>query len=102
MAARRWLAPGLGARLHALMSAVTRIAQIDARFDHLEKQFDTRFVELEKRMALRFELRLSELDESLTNRFDGKLADLERRLTIRLGGMMVAGIGVLAALDKLI
>jgi hypothetical protein len=59
---------------------------------------DKRFVEMESR----FELRLSELDESLTHRFDSRLADLERRLTMRLGGIMVAGIGVLAALDKLV
>jgi Skp family chaperone for outer membrane proteins len=78
-----------------------RFTQIDGRFEHLERQFDIRFVEFEKRIALRFEelenrfvLRFNEQTAS----FDGKLADLERRLTIRLGGMMVAGIGVLAAL----
>jgi len=71
-----------------------RFTQIDARFEHLEKQFDTRFAELEKRIALRF--------SEQTASFDGKLADLERRLTIRLGGIMVAGVGVLVALDKLV
>lgn len=35
-------------------------------------------------------------------RFDAKLADLERRLTMRLGGMMMAGIGAVSALVKLL
>ena len=37
-----------------------------------------------------------------TARFDAKLSDLERRLTLRLGGMMVAGIGVVSALVKIL
>jgi hypothetical protein len=35
-------------------------------------------------------------------RFDGRLADLEHRMTLRLGGMMVAGIGIVSLLVKLI
>jgi len=71
-----------------------RFAQIDVRFEYLEKHFDTRIVELENRMAIRF-------DEQSAS-FDGKLADLERRLTMRLGGIMVAGIGAVSALVTLL
>lgn len=60
-----------------------RFARIDERFEHLERKMDTRFAEQ-------------------TARFDAKLADLERRLTMRLGGMMVAGVGVVSALVKLL
>jgi len=45
---------------------------------------------------------MSEMERRILLHVDAKIADLERRLTIRLGGMMVAGIGVLAALDKLV
>jgi hypothetical protein len=34
-------------------------------------------------------------------RFDTKLADLERRMTMRLGGLMMAGIAVVSALNRL-
>lgn len=60
-----------------------RFARMDERFEHLERQMDMRLVEQ-------------------TARFDAKLADLERRLTMRLGGMMVAGIGVVSALVKVL
>ena len=60
-----------------------RSARVDERFEHLERKMDMRFSEQEAR-------------------FDAKLADLERRLTMRLGGMMMAGIGAVSALVKLI
>jgi hypothetical protein len=60
-----------------------RFARIDERFEHLERKMDMRFAEQEAR-------------------FDAKLADLERRLTMRLGGMMMAGIGAVSALVKLL
>ena len=64
-----------------------RFEQVAARFEYLERHFDTRLVELERR----FEARVG-----------GQLADLECRMTIRLGGIMVAGIGVMSALVKLL
>lgn len=60
-----------------------RLARVDERFEHLERKMDMRFVEQEAR-------------------FDAKLSDLERRLTMRLGGMMMAGIGAVSALVKLL
>jgi hypothetical protein len=60
-----------------------RFIRVDERFEHLERQMDTRFAEQ-------------------SARFDAKLADLERRLTFRLGGTMVAGIGVVSALVKIL
>ncbi len=59
-----------------------RFAQVDARFEHVEKHLDLRLAEL-------------------SARFDASLADLERRMTLRLGGIMVAGIGLLSAIVKL-
>ena len=56
-----------------------RFGQVDARFEYLERHIDTRLAEQ-------------------TARFDGRLADLERRITLR----MVAGIGVVSALVKLL
>ncbi len=60
-----------------------RFIRADERFEHLERKMDMRFAEQEAR-------------------FDAKLADLERRLTMRLGGMMMAGIGAVSALVKLL
>ena len=60
-----------------------RFARVDERFEHLERKMDMRFAEQEAR-------------------FDAKLADLERRLTMRLGGLMMAGIGAVSALVKLL
>jgi hypothetical protein len=50
------------------------------------QELDTKLLELERRLDLRF---------------DARLADLERRMTMRLGGIMVAGIGFISALGKL-
>lgn len=89
----------LSARMDARFSAVdARFAAVDARFDHMERHFDVRLVELEHRMVLRME----ELEKRITAQFDGKLSSLEGRLTSRLGGMMVAGIGVVSVLVKLL
>jgi hypothetical protein len=78
--------------LEARMDA--RFAQVDARFEYLERHLDTRLAEQERRLELRF--------AEQTARFDGRLADLERRVTLRLGGITVAGIGVVSALVKLL
>jgi hypothetical protein len=78
-----------------------RFARVDERFEHLERQMETRFAEQTARLDTRF----TELDGRISAqeaRFDAKLADLERRLTMRLGGMMVAGIGVVSALVKVL
>ena len=74
----------LEVRIDARFAQVeSRFAQIDTHFEYLEKHMDTRFAEH-------------------SARFDGRLADLERRITLRLGGIMVAGIGAVSALVKLL
>ena len=74
----------------------------EARFDHLERHFDTRLIELEKRM----EIRLVQLHAELRAEFRGELAaglaDLERRMTLRLGAMMLTGITVVSILVKIL
>ncbi len=81
--------------LHALETRVeTRFSVVDARIDALEHHLDTRLVELEKRIELRF--------AEHGARFDGRLVELERRITFRLGGMLVAAIGTFSALVKLL
>ena len=46
----------LDARIDARFVRIdARFAQIDVRFEYLEKHFDTRIVELENRMAIRFD-----------------------------------------------
>jgi hypothetical protein len=70
----------LGTRIDArFLQIEARFTQIDVRFEYLEKHLDTRLAEQ-------------------SARFDGRLADLERRITLR----MVAGIGVVSALVKLL
>ncbi len=63
-----------------------RFAQIEVRFETLERHIDKRLVELERR----FEIRL-----------DGRLAHLEQRMTIRLGAILVAAIAAAEALARL-
>ena len=46
----------------------------------------------------RLETQIGHLDEKLT----GQMTALEQRMTIRLGGLIVAGVAFLAALDKLL
>ena len=78
----------MNARIDARFAAIDgRFDKLAARFDYFEKHIDIRFAELEKR----FELRM-----------DTRLADLERRITMRFGGMLVAAVGVISALDKLL
>ena len=67
-------------------------ALASAMTDSLATKQDLR--ELEVRMEARF--------DTIAARFDTSLADRERRMTTRLGGMMVAGIGVVSVLVKLI
>ena len=82
-----------------------RFVQVDARFEFLERHMDTRLVELEKRV----EIRLAEMENRVairfgeqTARFDATLVDVERRMTMRLGAMMLAGIGVVSTLVRLL
>lgn len=74
-----------------------RFARMDERFAALEQHVDTRLEEFEKRMDLRFR----EQDRFWDSRFAAGLADLERRMTTRLGGMMAAGIAIIAALIRI-
>lgn len=67
-----------------------RFSQVDARFDHLERHFDMRLGELEKRIEIRF--------TEQTASVQGQLGDLERRVTVR----MLAGIAAVSALVKLL
>jgi hypothetical protein len=78
-----------------------RFTQVDTRFAELEKRIDVRFTqvdahfaELEKRLEIRF--------SEQSARFHVEVADLERRMTLRMGGIMVAGIGAVSALIKLL
>jgi hypothetical protein len=74
----------LATRMDARFAGVDqRFVAIDQRFDYLEKHFDTRLDELEKR----FRLHLGE-----------QIADLDRRVTVR----MLTGIAAVAALVKLL
>jgi hypothetical protein len=85
----------LEARMDARFAQVdARFAQVDARFEYLERHIDTRLAEQEKRLEIRF--------GEQTARFDATLADLERRMTMRLGAMMLAGIGVVSTVVKLL
>jgi hypothetical protein len=89
----------LGVRIDSLEK------HVDTRLAELEKRVEIRLAEQENRMAIRFE----ELEKRMGIRFDeqgarfgGQLADLERRLTLRLGAMMVACVGVVSALVRLL
>jgi hypothetical protein len=42
------------------------------------------------------------MENRVTERFDARLAALEQRLAIKLGGMMMAAVGIVAALVKLL
>ncbi len=88
----------LGTRIEARFTAVdARFSSVDARFTTIEDRFaqiENRFAQAEKHL----DTRLAELSA----RFDGRLADLERRMSLRLGGMMVAGIGVVSVLVKIL
>jgi hypothetical protein len=56
--------------------------------------------ELELRMESGFAAVRHEMRE-LKSRMEVRFADLERRMTIRLGGLMMAGIAVVSALNRL-
>ena len=70
------------------------LREIHGLLEYLERHFDTRLAELERRMESRFGEQAA--------RFGGQLADLERRMTVRLGGITVAGIGVVSALVRIL
>src|SRR5262245_43813881 len=68
-----------------------RFAAVDARFD----RFDTRLVELEKRVEIRlleFENRVDARFATQEARFEARLTDLEHRLTVRMGSITVAAV----------
>jgi hypothetical protein len=58
-----------------------------------------------RELELRIDARLAQIDARFMqteSHFDARLADLERRITLRLGGIMVAGIGAVSALVKML
>jgi exonuclease VII large subunit len=78
------------------------------RFEELERRWTERFDELDRRLTERIETldrhwnrRFDEQDRRWENRLDARLADLERRMTLRLGGLMAAGIGIMAILQRM-
>jgi hypothetical protein len=74
----------MGARLREFEARMEgRFAQADTRCEYLEKHMDTRFAE-----------------QSAV--FTGRMADLERRMAMRLGGVIVAAIGAVSALVRLL
>lgn len=94
---------GLDRRVEELAQ---RFGEFDRRLGDLDRGFQTnghRLSGLESAVGAaptREELdsRLRETDARIT----GEFADLERRLTLRLGGIMVAGIGAMSALLRLL
>jgi hypothetical protein len=120
-------AEALAAAMTDTLATKQDVRELATRIDSLEKHLDTRFVEFEKRVAIRLDerdrridSRFDEHDRRVDSRFDEQarstasrfaeqdayfkeqLADLERRMTMRLGGIMVAGIGVMSALVKVL
>lgn len=89
---------------------------IETRLAELEKRLDARLSEQEKRIGVALaaqdkliDTRLAEQDKRMeirlaeqTAHFETRFSDLERRMTFRLGGIMVAGIGAVSALVKLL
>ncbi len=85
----------MDARLREVEAAIRGLRElIDARFLEQDRRLEIRLGEMEKRIELRF--------SEQAFRYDGRLADMERRLTVRLGGMMVAAIGAVSALVRLL
>lgn len=81
--------------LAALESRIeTRFVAVDLRFDEMEKRIDVRLDEQEKRI----EIRLDELEKRFALRLGEMAAGLERRMTVRL----LAGVGTVAALVRLL
>lgn len=74
--------------------------RVDGRFRDLETRMDARFRETDLRMEAGFASLRHEMKE-LDSRWDVRFADLERRMTLRLGGLMMAGIAIISALDRL-
>lgn len=78
----------LRTRVEARFEAIE--ARVDARFEAV----DARFGSLEARMDARF--------EAMDVRLDARLADMERRLTVRMGSLVVASIGVVSAVVRML
>ncbi len=74
------------------------LSEVESRLDARFAWVDIRFAEFERRLEMRLDLRLAEQDARNERRF----ADLERRLTVRMGGMMVATVGAVSALARLL
>ena len=55
-----------------------------------------------RELELRIDARFDQQEAVFEARLDARLSDLERRLTLRMGGIMVAGIGAVSALVKLL
>ena len=73
-------------------------AQMDGRFAEMQAQMDGRFLAMREHIDGRF----AAAQERADGRLASGLADLERRLTVRLGGMMLAGIGAVSALVRIL
>jgi predicted nuclease with TOPRIM domain len=87
--------------LHELETRVdSRFHDLDGRLRDLETRMDARFRETELRMEAGFASLRHEIKE-LDSRWEVRFADLERRMTLRLGGLMMAGIAIISALDRL-
>ena len=87
-------AQALAAAMTDTLATKQDVRDLETRMEARFLQVDTRLSELDKRIEIRFSEQAA--------RFDGKLADLERRMTLRLGGIMVAGIGIVSAVVRLL
>lgn len=67
-----------------------RLAETDRRVDSLEQKMDARFESHDQRMDARFAAS------------ERRSESLEQRVTIRLGSMLVVGMGIAAALARLL
>ena len=70
----------------------------ERRLDAMEVRVEGRFAAMQEHMDGRF----AASQERSDGRLASGLADLERRLTVRLGGMMLAGIGAVSALVRIL
>jgi hypothetical protein len=87
-------AQALAAAMTDTLATKQDLRELELRMDARFAQVDTRLTEFEKRVDARFE----HLERQFDTRLDGKLADLERRVTVR----MLAGIAAVSALVKLL
>ncbi len=87
-------AEALAAAMTDTLATKQDVRELEIRMDAKFAQADIRLTEFEKRVDARFE----HLERQFDTRLDGKLADLERRVTVR----MLAGIAAVSALVKLL